>query len=241
VTVLRSALFNLLFFGLTFILSLYGTVLRFVAPGRVLGLGVIWTGTVLAALRQICGIRTVLIGGGHLPACGPALIAEQHQSAYDTLVWMTLLPRPAYVLKQELTRIPLFGPLLLTGGMIAVDRSGGAASLRRMLKAAGQAVADRRQIIIFPQGTRVEQGRRVQLLPGIAALAAQTGLPVIPVATDSGRRWGRRAFRKTAGPIHILVMPPLPAGLPRKELMERIESAWTAGTEQLQLVDKSVS
>jgi 1-acyl-sn-glycerol-3-phosphate acyltransferase len=238
VTVLRSALFNLFFFGLTFVLSLYGTVLRFVAPARVLDLGVTWTGIVLGALRRICGIRMVLIGGEHLPASGPALIAAQHQSAYDTLVWVTLLPRPAYVLKQELTRVPLFGPLLTISGMIAVDRGGGAAALRGMLKAADRAVADGRQIIIFPQGTRVEQGRRVQLLPGIAA---QSGLPVIPVATDSGRRWGRRAFRKNPGPIHILVMQPLPAGLPRKELMERIESAWTAGAEQLRLVDKSVN
>jgi 1-acyl-sn-glycerol-3-phosphate acyltransferase len=241
VTILRSVLFNLFFFGLTFILSLYGTVLRFVAPERVLGLGIGWAGIVLGALRRICGIRTVLIGAEHLPAGGPALIAAQHQSAYDTLVWMTLLPRPAYVLKQELTRIPLFGPLLLIGGMISVDRTGGANALRRLMRAADRAIADGRQIVIFPQGTRVEEGRHVQLLPGIAALAAQSGLPVIPVATDSGRRWGRRAFRKRAGPIHILAMPPLPTGLSRKELMERIESAWATGAEQLRLVDKSVN
>ena len=61
---------------------------------------------------------------GELPT-GAALIAAHHESAFDTLVWMTLVPRPAYVMKQELLRIPLFGALTRRAGMIAVDRDGG--------------------------------------------------------------------------------------------------------------------
>ena len=94
-----------------------------------------------------------------------------------------------------------------------------------------KAVAEQRQIVIFPQGTRVAPGEQVRLHPGIAALAARTGLPVIPVVTNSGRYWGRRAFRKRAGVIRIAVLPPIPAGLPREALMARLESVFADGPD----------
>jgi 1-acyl-sn-glycerol-3-phosphate acyltransferase len=129
------------------------------------------------------------------------------------------------VVKQELTRIPLFGPLLRAAGMIAVDRMGGGTALRGLIREADQAVREQRQIVIFPEGTRAEPGSQLPLQPGIAALASWTGLPVIPVVTDSGLCWGRRAFRKQPGTIHIRLLAPIPAGLPRQQLMQRLESA----------------
>jgi 1-acyl-sn-glycerol-3-phosphate acyltransferase len=83
--------------------------------------------------------------------------------------------------------------------------------------------------VIFPEGTRAPPGARLPLQPGIAALAARTGLPVIPVATDSGICWGRRAFRKKAGIIHVAIGKPIPAGLPRDELMRRLDQAFAEG------------
>ncbi len=173
-TFLRSAAFNLYFFLLTFILGLScGIPLRLFAPRRVIGLARVWARLTLAGLRAICGIRFELIGREHLPPRGPALIASQHQSAFDTLVWLLLVPWPAYVVKQELARIPLFGPLLRPGGQILVDRSAGAAALRRMVRQAVEATAAGRQVVIFPEGTRTAPGEHVRLQPGIAALAAE--------------------------------------------------------------------
>jgi 1-acyl-sn-glycerol-3-phosphate acyltransferase len=67
---------------------------------------------------------------------GTALIASRHQSAFDTLVWMTLLPRCCYVVKQELLRIPLFGKVIIGSGMIVIDRTSGNAALRALLREA---------------------------------------------------------------------------------------------------------
>jgi 1-acyl-sn-glycerol-3-phosphate acyltransferase len=237
-TVLRSLLFNAWFFGMTAALSIYGLLLRLVAPGRAFALGQLWARLGVGGASVICGIRLDLQGRENLPVDGPALIAAQHQSAYDTMVFLTLLPRPAYVLKQELARIPLFGPLVTLAGMISIDRNAGAAALRSLLQATDRAVADRRQIIIFPEGTRVDVGEQAKLQPGIAAMAARARLPVIPVITDSGRRWGRRAFRKQAGAIRMLVMPALPVGLPRPALMAALAESFRVGSAQL--VDKSV-
>ena len=229
----RALAFNVYFFALTFLLGLGAIPFRLFARRRILGYARLWIRLVLGGLRRICRIRIEVTGTEHLPADGAALIASQHQSAFDTLVWLLIARRPSYVLKRELTRIPLFGPLLLPSGMIAVDRQGGAAALRGLIRDARAAAAASRQIVIFPQGTRVGVGERVKLQPGIAALAAATGLPVIPVVTDSGRFWGRRAFVKRPGTIQVRIGPPLPPGGDRASLLARIEAAWSEGEHAL--------
>lgn len=219
---LRSALFNVFFFSSTFALTLVATVVRFLAPRRVLDIAVAWSRLVLWAARAMCGISWQVVG--ELPT-GAALIASRHESAFDALVWMTLVPNPTVVMKRELLRVPLFGALTRVAGMIAVDRRGGARALREMMRDAARAVAERRQIVIFPEGTRAEPGKLLPLQPGVAALAATTGLPVIPVVTDSGRCWSRRAFRKRPGVIHIVLLPPIPPDTARPEMLRQLQAA----------------
>ncbi len=240
-TVLRSALFNLYFFGLTFVLTLVGTVVLLVAPARSMLVPVVWAHLVVGGLQIICGIRIEVSGRAGLPTEGPALIASLHQSAFDTLIWLTLLPHCCYVLKHELLQIPLLGPMIRKTRMIAVDRSAGAASMRHLLREADRAVREGRQIVIFPEGTRGAPGRPLPLQPGIAAIAARTGLPVIPVVTDSGRLWGRRAFHKYPGVIHIEIHPPIPPGASRETLLRKLDAIFRSETGPAQrAVDKFV-
>ena len=238
---LRSAVFNLWFYGLTTVMLIGSPVLRGASHGTVLAYARLWARLVLGGLRRICGITWQITGTEHLPQNGPLLIASMHQSAFDTLLWVLLLPRVTYVLKQELTRIPLFGTLLRRSGMIAIDRSAGSAAIRDMMRAADHAVAQQRQIVIFPEGTRVAPGVQAKLHSGVAALAARTKLAVIPVVTDSGLRWGRRAFRKVPGVIRIEIQPPLPASLPRGALMAELAVRFAAAAASLrEPVDNSV-
>jgi 1-acyl-sn-glycerol-3-phosphate acyltransferase len=239
---LRSAAFNLWFFGLTLLLCLLWLFRApFGAPfgaGREIGVARLWARLALGGLRRICGISWQVSGLEHLPQEGPALLASMHQSAFDTIVWVLLAPRFAYVVKQELFRVPLFGAIMRRGGMIPVDRTAGPAALRALLRDADRARDDRRQVVIFPEGTRVSPGQRVRLHPGVAALAARMRVPVIPVLTDSGAYWGRRAFRKRPGVIRIALLPPLPVGLPRDEVLARLTEAFSTGLPAS--VDKSV-
>ncbi len=221
---LRSAAFNAWFFGVSLMITIPGTAIALVAPHRMLALGRFWARAILFGLTHICGIEIRVTGLENVPAQGPALIASAHQSAFDTVVWLSLVPRACYVLKKELVRIPLFGWLIPRTRMIAVDRSAGAAAIRHLLREADRAVREERQIVIFPEGTRAPPGVRLPLQPGIAALATRTKLPVIPVATDSGRCWSRRAFHKYPGIIHVVIHKPLPAGLPRDTLMAILET-----------------
>ncbi len=230
---LRSLVFNGWFFAITTAICLWGVVLRIAAPERLLASARLWARLVLAGAGAICGVRYRVLGAEHLPRSGPVIVASQHQSAFDTLVWMHLMPRVAYVFKAELSRIPLFGPLMRLTGQIEVGRGAGVGALRAMLREADRAARTERQIVIFPEGTRVDHGVRATLQPGVALLARRTGLPVIPVATNSGRYWPRRAFRKRAGMVLIAARPALPAGLSEAALMAALRQAWDDGEAEM--------
>jgi len=233
---LRSTIFNLWFYLGTTVIAASAMVprllRRWMPAGWALGVAKTWAAFTFAGLRWICGTRWEVRGRENLPADGPALIVSMHQSAFDTMAWFLIVPRATYVLKKELTKIPLIGPMLHHLGMIAVDRDAGATAIRALLKGADGAMADRRQIVIFPEGTRVASGTRAPLHPGFAAIAARTRLPIIPVTTDSGLCWGRRAFRKHPGVIHIDVDPPMPAGLSRQEMTDRLDALFAAATAE---------
>jgi 1-acyl-sn-glycerol-3-phosphate acyltransferase len=230
-TVLRALLFNVWFFGLTIVIGVAALPVPALVPRHAYAVARTWTRLVLWGARVFCGIRVTVTGAENLPATGPALIASQHQSAFDTMIWLSLVPCARYVVKRELTRVPLFGPLLVPAGMIPVARDAGATAMRGLLRGATDAAGAGAHIIIFPEGTRVAPGERVALQPGVAAIARHLNLPVIPVATDSGTRWGRRAFLKHAGTIHVDIGTAIPAGTPRQALLAAIDSHWRDAAE----------
>jgi len=239
VILLRAAVFNLYFFALTLVMGLLSLPLRAFAKRRALGFAKVWTRLTLGGLRAICGIEVRISGLEHLPPGQPCLIASQHQSAFDTLVWMNLVPRPAYVMKKELTKLPFVGPMLIASGMIPVERTAGAKAMRQLLADTRSAAEDLRQIVIFPEGTRTRPGEIVTLQPGLTAMATHAGLPVIPVATDSGHCWGRNAFIKRPGVIHIVVGPTLIATRERGALLTAVRDSWTMLSAEIPNLSKA--
>lgn len=235
----RSALFNAWFFGATAVLGFIGVFVRWFAPDRALAFAQLWARTVLAGARALCGIQVAVSGMERLPP-GPALIASQHQSAFDTLIWVVLLPKASYVFKAELARIPLFGSMLVASGQIPLDRGVSLATMRNLLRAAERAKAEGRQIVIFPEGTRVPAGSDREIRGGFSLIAARTGLPVFPVATDSGLLWGRRSFRKRPGCIHVHIGEPIPPDLPHTELVATLKQRWREAGLTPKPVDKPV-
>lgn len=234
-TLLRSALFNLFFFGSTFVLCVPAAFISLVAPGQVLGWARFWARLQIRAVRLICGIRVQVSGWENLPPA-PVLIASRHESTFDVLFWIAMLPAACFVVKRELGQIPLFGRCIRAVGMILVDREAGGAAMRTLLRGGDRAKAEGRHIIIFPEGTRVDPGTYPPLQPGVAALASRTGLKLVPVMTDSGRHWGRLAFRKMPGTIHIVIQPPLSVQTGRDAVLTALRAAF----EPARLVDKSV-
>jgi 1-acyl-sn-glycerol-3-phosphate acyltransferase len=232
---LRSAIFQLWFYTVSVVLVLAcGPLMllpRAMAYRAVFVIARLWARMTLGGLGPICGIHVLVTGWENLPKSGPALIAANHQSAFDTIVWMKLLDQVAYVLKKDLQYIPLYGQICVVTGMIIVDREGGANAIRALLAGATRVMAQGRTIVIFPEGTRAAPGTIGVLHPGIAGIASHTGLPVVPVVTDSGEHWGRRGFRRFPGTITIAIRPALPTGLKRQELLSRLESEYRRGVD----------
>ncbi|WP_238996831.1 lysophospholipid acyltransferase family protein [Entomobacter blattae] len=201
-------------------------IIRWFIPHYALAYAKCWTALSIFGLKWICHIQIDVQGLEKLPQDRPFLIASQHQSAFDTLVWMNILSRPAYIMKHELTRIPLLGPMLLLAGMIPIDRKGGSAALRKLTATAIEKAAQGFQIIIFPQGTRTSYGEHLPIQPGIALLAKETKLPIFPVITNSGLHWPKKGILKFRGTIYIRVGLPLSPTLPRKELLTTLQETW---------------
>ena len=222
---LRSFLFLLVFYGGTL---LFVAAALLASPFGRSGVRVVanrWTRFHSVCVRTILGIRTRV--EGLLPE-GGVLIAAKHESMFETLELTALLADPAIVMKRELARIPVWGALARRYGMIPVDREGGAGALRHMLKAAGDAAAQGRPIVIFPEGTRVPHGAAPPLQPGFAGLYRALDLPIVPLALDSGRYWGRTLLGKRPGTIVFRFGDPIPPGLPRREAEARVHAAINA-------------
>ena len=229
---LRSLAFNLAFYIWTTANMLLALPIVFFTPRVfIIRWMALWARGVFALMRQLAGITVEIRGRDHLPE-GACIVAAKHQSAWDTLAFHVVVPDPAMVMKQELMWIPIYGAYSRRAGMIPVNRSGGATALRAMLKSARAARDLGRQIVIFPQGTRVSAdaaGADIPYQAGVAALYRDLAVPVVPVAVNSGQHWPRRRFVRPPGKIILEFLPPVAPGLDREAflsaLRERIEPA----------------
>lgn len=183
-----------------------------------------WAAFHRVATRLILGIR--LHVEGRIPT-GPHLIAVKHQSMYETIEMVLLAETPVIVLKRELSDMPLFGWMTRRYGVIPVDRQAGPKALREMVALGRKALAEKRPVIIYPEGTRVAPGETPPLRAGFAGLYRALGLPVVPVAVDSGRLWGRGLVKKS-GTVTFRVGETIPAGLKRAEVEARVHAAINA-------------
>ena len=234
--VFRSLVFNALFLAYHLALVVALTALLPFPRRWSQGVARLWTQGVGVGLRLVIGLDVEIRGREHLPI-GPCVIVSRHQSAWDTFVFYSLVDDPNYILKKELTDIPLWGWCALKCGAISVDRSGGAQALKKMVRDTEDRIARGRQVVIFPEGTRTPPGEQREYHPGIAAIYARIdvpgGAPVVPVALNSGLFWGRRSFQKKPGVITLEFLPSMPPGLKRRQFMEELRGRIEGATEKL--------
>ncbi|MGH8720715.1 MAG: lysophospholipid acyltransferase family protein [Burkholderiales bacterium] len=190
-----------------------------------------WSRLVVRLARAILGIRWTVEGREHLPA-KPAVILAKHQSAWETLAFQEIFPPQVLVLKKELLWIPFFGWGLALMSPIAIDRANGRAALRDIARRGKERLAQGFWVVIFPEGTRVRVGEKRDYRQGGAWLAAQCGVPVVPVAHNAGRLWPRNAFLKRPGKVTVRIGPPIPtAGRDAKQISAAAE-AWIEGEQR---------
>jgi len=229
---MRPTLFMILFYGWTILAGLAALPLLLGPPAPLRAYSRFWVRVTLWLLRVTVGLSHQVVGRENIPTA-PALFAIKHQSAWETLAINLIIRDPAIVLKRELTRIPIFGWFLIRTGQIAIDRSGGMSTLRDMVKAAREALADGRSIVIYPEGTRVAPGSRKPYHGGIAALHGALDVPVVPVAVNSGVFWPHHMLGLRPGVITIEFLPPQPANLSRRNFVQSLETAIETACDRL--------
>jgi 1-acyl-sn-glycerol-3-phosphate acyltransferase len=223
-TSIRSLLFAAIFYPGTVLYVLAGIVAMLLGRRPTLAVILGWMDFNRWLCKHLLGIRSQVVGT--IPA-EPHLIAVKHESMYETMEMVRIFRLPVVVLKHELHGIPLFGTLTSVYGAIPVDREAGAKALRAMVAAGREAVETGRSVIIFPEGTRVPVGETPPLQSGFAGLYRALGLPVLPVAVDSGRLWGRGLVHRP-GIVTFKVGETIPAGLKREEIEQRVHAAINA-------------
>jgi 1-acyl-sn-glycerol-3-phosphate acyltransferase len=185
-----------------------------------------WPRMVVWAARVICGIDHRVIGSENLPE-RPAILLSKHQSTWETFFYVSAMPRElCFVFKRELLWIPFFGWGIGLLDMIHIDRSKGRNAFESVVNQGRRKLADGRWIIMFPEGTRTPVGAAGTYKTGGARLAIRTGVPVVPLAVNSGEFWPKKRFTKLPGVITVSIGKPIEsAGKTPEQLNEEVE-AW---------------
>lgn len=189
--------------------------------------------------KYILGLDYEVRGAEHLPPPGtPYIAAIKHYSEYETMKLYPIFHDPAIILKKELTYIPFWGWLLMRADMIAIQRGTGDKAMKAITDGAVRIMKNNRPITIFPQGTRVPITATTSEYPykrGVMRMYEATGLPIIPVATNSGYFWPKNAFLKRPGKVIFEILPPITPGQTTAEVLQKLESGIeTASTKLVQ-------
>jgi 1-acyl-sn-glycerol-3-phosphate acyltransferase len=191
-----------------------------------------WARLMLWALRVFCGQTYEVRGREHIPR-GAALVASKHFSMWETIAFMVLVNDPAIVLKRELMWVPFYGWYGIKMGMIPIDRTAKASAMRLMRRTSKAAMDAKRQIIIFPEGTRRNPGDGPAYRPGVAGLYNFLDVPCVPVALTSGLVWRGNGLIKHPGKIIVEFLPHIAPGMRRDAFMAELETRIETATNAL--------
>ncbi|MBX9804470.1 MAG: 1-acyl-sn-glycerol-3-phosphate acyltransferase [Alphaproteobacteria bacterium] len=218
---LRSFIFDASFYIASFILMILFLPLMLLPQKVIFWAGRVWVHVSMGLLRTIVGLTYRVEGLENLPK-GPCIVACKHESAWETLIFHILVNRPCYALKRELMWIPLINLYFWRMGMVIIDRGAGASALKSLINGARRITAQGRPLIIYPEGTRSIPGKPAEYQAGVGVLYRDLGVPVVPVALNSGLFWGRRSPLKQPGQITIQFLEPIQPGLSRADFMEKL-------------------
>lgn len=232
---IRSVIFDASFYAASFAIMIIFLPLMLLPQRAIFWAGRVWVWVSMWLLKTIVGLTYRVEGLENLPT-GACIVACKHESAWETLIFHILLDRPGYALKRELMWIPPINLYFIRMGMVIIDRGAGASALKSLLQGARRVMAQGRPLVIYPEGTRGLPGKPGEYQAGVGVLYRDLGVPVVPVALNSGLFWGRRSILKRPGQITIQFLPPIQPGLARVEFMEKLVNRIEGACRELNTV-----
>jgi len=151
------------------------------------------------------------------------LIAAKHQSFFDIIMLVSVLPRPKFIMKKELRWTPILGYYAYRIGCVHVDRGKRGAAITKMVEDVSKGLAQPGQLVIYPQGTRVAPGAKLSYKVGTAVLYKQLGQDCVPVAANVGVFWPRHGIYRKPGLAVIEFLPRIKTGLDNESFLQQLE------------------
>lgn len=204
---IRSIIFIAVWFFWTLIWGILCSPTLILPSGHFVFLmtGKLWSYITLLLLRLICGIKHKVHGKENIPN-KPFIVASKHQSAWETIFFLCLFKNAVFIMKKELTNIPIYGWYLQKMFMIIIDRKNGMQALKQVKAGVKKAIEMGHTVIIFPEGTRTKPGNHIQYKSGIKFLHDAKIAPIVPIALNSGKHWINGSILKIPGTIHVKIL-----------------------------------
>ena len=221
---IRNIIFLLVFYsGLIFLLILFTPSLILpqyvvILGGKSLGY---WTGF---CLKYIMGTKIEIKGIENISSNQKFFVVSSHQSIFETFFLQTIFNKPVFILKKELTKIPLFGWYLKKIGCIAIDRNRISKENLNFSDEVGKVIKDTDKIlIIFPQGTRKSFNDRSKFKKGFSRIYNDLNIACLPVAINSGRVWPKHGKLIPNQKITVSILSIFPPGIEQNILINQVE------------------
>ena len=179
---------------------------------------------ILNGMLKLTGIEIEVRGKENITP--DVIFASKHESAFETYALPTIIPNSVFVLKKELTYVPIFGWAQALYGMRPVDRGAGAKAMKGMLVQTKKRIEEGRSLVIFPEGTRCKHLQVKGYKSGVVFLAESLNKPVVPVALNTDLCWAKASFLRRPGKIIFEFLPPIKVSdyKSKKEFMEELEN-----------------
>jgi len=183
-------------------------------------------------LQLICNIKYEIRGKKNIPD-EPLIIVSKHQSAFETFALFYYLKKSFFIHKKQLFYIPIFGQYLMKSKMVAIDRKGGAKTMRKILKEVKSRLDDGYSIIIFPEGTRKKPGDLPDYKSGFVGIYKEANRKILPIALNSGFCWPKDSWILKKGKIVIDIQPSIETGYEKKIILKKVEDIIENATKKL--------
>jgi 1-acyl-sn-glycerol-3-phosphate acyltransferase len=230
---MRSLLFSIAYWSISGFYVLVAAVAAMLpGSGLVRATARFYCNRMLWAMRWIAGIKVRVQRQDRLPE-GAFIVAAKHHSWGDGFVMFAHVKNISFVAGDHMERIPLLRGILHKMGAIIVNNCGGPESRRALSEQAAAAHAEGRRILIFPEGHLAKVGEHFRYRTGVFHMYRDFDLPIVPVATNLGLFWPQEDFHKNPGLATVEFLDVIPTGLPREELMRRLETAIESRTAEL--------
>lgn len=230
---IRSTFFWLFFLPATLITAILVSAVFF-APLKVrLGFVKTWISFSLVLLHFFCGLKYQIEGMENIPDKGFILMSK-HSSTWETIALQKFFDPMVWVVKRELTRIPVFGWALISVNAIALDRGTGRKAIKQLIKESKQHMDQGRILMLFPEGTRVLPMQYKPFKLGGAIVSHKTGYAVLPIAHNAGEFWPRHSWIKWPGTIRLVIGKPIePEGKNPDQIIKEVGGWITTTCEQI--------